>query len=68
MLFHGYLGEKDGIKGSHTPETAHLKAYGYVAYAAIMTYKRGLSKLRKLNPRANVGYLVDYDFTNIYRI
>jgi hypothetical protein len=67
-LFHGYLGERDGIEGSHTPETAHLKAYGCVAYAAITTYKRGLSKLRKLDPRADVGYLVGYDSTNIYRI
>jgi hypothetical protein len=67
-LFHGYLGKRDGIKGSHTPETAHLKAYGCVAYAAITIYKRGLSKLRKLDPRADVGYLVGYDFTNIYRI
>jgi hypothetical protein len=67
-LFHGYLGEKDGIKGSHTPETAHLKAYGCVAYAATTTYKRGLSKLRKLDPRADVGYLVGYDSTNIYRV
>jgi hypothetical protein len=67
-LFHGYLGERDGIKGSYTPETAHLKAYGCVAYAATTTYKRGLSKLRKLDPRADVGYLVGYDSTNIYRV
>jgi hypothetical protein len=40
-LFHGYLGERNGIEGSHTPETAHLKAYGCVAYAATSTYKRG---------------------------
>jgi hypothetical protein len=67
-LFHGYLGERDGIEGSHTLETAHLKAYGCVAYAAITTYKRGLFKLRKLDPRADMGYLVGYDSTNIYRI
>jgi hypothetical protein len=67
-LFHGYLGKRNGIKGSHTPETAHLKAYGCLAYAATTIYKRGLFKLRKLDPRADVGYLVGYDFTNIYRV
>jgi hypothetical protein len=67
-LFYGYFEERNGIKGLHTPETAHLKAYECLAYAAITIYKRGLSKLRKLDPRADVGYLVGYNFTNIYRI
>jgi hypothetical protein len=67
-LFHGYLGERDGIEGLYTPETAHLKAYEYVAYAATTIYKRGLSKLRKLDPRADVGYLMGYNSTNIYRV
>jgi hypothetical protein len=60
--------KRDGIKGSYAPETAHLKAYGCVAYAAITTYKRGLFKLRKLDPRADMGYFMGYDFTNIYRV
>jgi hypothetical protein len=67
-LFHGYLGERNGIEGLYTPETAHLKAYGCLAYAATTTYKKGLSKLRKLDPRADMGYLMGYNFTNIYRI
>jgi hypothetical protein len=67
-LFHGYLGERNGIKGSHTPETAHLKAYGCVAYAATTTYKKDLFKLRKLDLKADVGYLMGYNFTNIYKI
>jgi hypothetical protein len=62
------LEKKNGIKGSHTPETAHLKAYGCIAYAATTTYKRGLFKLRKLDLRADMDYLIGYNSTNIYRI
>jgi hypothetical protein len=69
-LFHTYIAEKNGIKGHVTPETAHLKAYGCVAYAASISYIKTprANRLRKLDPRSNVGYLVGYNFTNIYKI
>jgi hypothetical protein len=67
-LFHGYFGERNGIEGSNTSETAHLKAYGCLAYTTTTIYKKGLFKLRKLDLRADMGYLVGYNFTNIYKI
>jgi hypothetical protein len=69
-LFHTYVAERDGIEGHVTPETAHLKAYGCVAYAASTSYTKTprANRLRKLDPRSDVGYLVGYDSTNIYRV
>jgi hypothetical protein len=67
-LFQRYIAKRDGIKGPITPEIAHLKAYGCTAYAATAIYKQKKARLRKLDPWADIGYLVGYDSTNIYRV
>ena len=50
------------------PQLAHLKAYGYRAYAMTKDAKLKRKRLMKLDPRAHIRYLVGYDSTNIYRI
>jgi len=50
------------------PQLAHLKAYGCRAYAMTSNAQLKKERLRKLDPRAHIGYLVGYDSTNIYRI
>jgi hypothetical protein len=42
--------------------------YGCKAYAMTTDAKLKNKRLQKLNPRANIGYLVGYDSTNIFRI
>lgn len=46
------------------PDCSHMRVAGCKAY----TLKKDLPKLNKLNPRATIGYLVEYDSSNIYRI
>jgi hypothetical protein len=46
------------------PSIAHLKVYGCRAYPLIQEIPRK----QKLNPRAQIGYLVGYESTNIFRI
>jgi hypothetical protein len=69
-LFHTYIAERNETKGHITLESAHFKAYGCIAYAAFISYIKTprANRLRKLDPRSDVGYLAGYDFTNIYRI
>jgi hypothetical protein len=69
-LFRTYIIEKDGIKGHVTSEIAYFKAYGCIAYAASISYIKTsrANRLRKLDPRFNMGYLVGYNFTNTYKI
>jgi transposase InsO family protein len=50
------------------PQLAHLKAFGCRAYAMTPEAQLKKNRLRKLDPRAHIGYLVGYDSTNIYRI
>ena len=50
------------------PQLAHIKAYGCRAYAMTKSAQLKENKLRKLDSRAHVGYLVGYDSTNIFRI
>src|SRR5579871_4060501 len=62
-VFHTYL------TGKRTkPQLAHLKAYGCRAYAMTENAQLKKDRLKKLDPRAEIGYLVGYDSTNIYRI
>ena len=42
----------------------HLRIFGYNAYAL----KHNIPQTHKTEPRAYVGHLVGYDFTNIFRI
>ena len=50
------------------PQLSHLRAYGCRAYAMTADAQLKKNRLRKLDPRAHIGYLVGYDSTNIYRI
>lgn len=50
------------------PYLSHLKAYGCRAYAMTSRAQLKRKKLRKLDPRAHIGYLVGYDSTNIFRV
>jgi hypothetical protein len=61
--FHTYISRK-----RKRPPLVHLKAYGCRAYALTTEAKHKKNRLMKLDPRAQVGYLVGYDSTNIYRI
>jgi hypothetical protein len=63
-----YVNTRDHVTGPTKPQIAHLKADGCVAYAATADYKLKNNKLRKLDPRADIGYLVGYESTNIYRV
>ena len=53
-------------KPNPQPTVVHLEIYGARAYPLIP--KEKIPKLRKLLPRAEIGYLVGYDSTNIFRI
>ena len=59
----GYL--QDHIK----PDITFLKAYGCKAYPlTVQALNNTQKKDLKTSPHAEVGYLVGYDFTNIFRI
>ena len=49
-----------------TPELFYLMVYVYRAYLLIS--KDTIPREQKLAPRAHIGYLVDYNSTNIYHI
>jgi hypothetical protein len=66
--FYSWLTDNQEISGRTKPQLAHLKAYGCKAYAMTTDAKLKNKRLQKLNPRANIGYLVGYDSTNIFRI
>ena len=46
------------------PMGAHIIPYGSKAFA----FNKNIPKLRRLDPRAHIGYLVGWDSTNIFRI
>ena len=46
------------------PSIAYLHPFGCRAYPLIYN----ISRLQKMSPRAQIGYLIGYDSTNIYRI
>jgi hypothetical protein len=67
--FYTYLSQQEGTGNTvRKPQLAHLKAYGCRAYAITKDAQLKRKRLLKLNPQAHIGYLVSYDFTNIYRI
>jgi hypothetical protein len=45
------------------PDLSHLHVFGCRSYPHI----KNIPRKQKLEPRAHLGYLVDYDSTNIYR-
>ncbi|QLI71373.1 Retrovirus-related Pol polyprotein from transposon TNT 1-94 [Metarhizium brunneum] len=51
------------------PDITHLKAYGCRAYPLTREALQGKQKKSlKIHPHAEIGYLVGYDSTNIFRI
>jgi hypothetical protein len=68
--FHEVVMTAEGVTGPRKPILHHLKAYGCRCYALIKSSKDPdrIQKLKKLQPRAHIGYLIGYESTNIYRI
>lgn len=68
--FHTYVWNKEGVVGPRKPLLRHLRAYGCKCFVLIKS--RGdpnyRNKLRKLNSKAHIGFLVGYESTNIYRV
>ena len=57
------------VEGSiRKPKLAHLRAFGCRAYAMTENAQNKKKRKWKLNPRAYIGYLVEYDSMNIFRI
>ncbi|KID91318.1 reverse transcriptase family protein, partial [Metarhizium majus ARSEF 297] len=51
------------------PDITHLKAYGCRAYPLTREALQGKQKKNlKIHPHAEIGYLVGYDSTNIFRV
>ena len=67
--FHTHIAHRDGVVvEDRKPQQAHLKVYGCKAFVMTRDAMTKKNRLKRLNPRAWVGYLVGYDSTNIYRI
>lgn len=68
--FHDFVMSAEGVTGPRKPILHHLKVYGCRCYVLIKS--KGdpdyPGKLRKLQPKAHIGYLVGYESTNIYRV
>ena len=50
------------------PDLGHLRVFGCKAYAMTKQAQLKTERLKRLNPRAWVGYLLGYSSTNVYRI
>lgn len=50
------------------PKQAHLRAYGCKVFVMTTDAMRKSDRLRRLKPKAWIGYLVGYNSTNVYRI
>ncbi|KJZ77348.1 hypothetical protein HIM_03072 [Hirsutella minnesotensis 3608] len=50
------------------PGQEHLRAYGCKVFALTPDAREKRQRLKKLDPRAWIGYLVGYTSTNIYRV
>jgi hypothetical protein len=67
--FYTYLGQQEGTGNTaRKPQLAHLKAYGYRAYAMTKNAQLKRKQLLKLDSQAHISYLVGYDSMNIYKI
>ena len=53
---------------SRKPEIAHLRVYGYKAYAMTVSTLKKEQRLKRFNPKAWIGFLVGYASSNTYRI
>ena len=50
------------------PDQTHLRVYGCKAYAMTSTAQLKRQRLRRMDPKAWIGYLIGYKSSNIYRI
>lgn len=50
------------------PDLAHLRVFGYKAYVMTPSAQKKEKRLKRLQPRAWIGYLLGYDSTNVYRV
>ena len=69
-LFHTYVFDKEEVSGPRKPQLHHLRAYGCKAYVLIKSKgdPQYRYKLRELDPKAHIGFLVGYESTNTYRV
>jgi Reverse transcriptase (RNA-dependent DNA polymerase)/GAG-pre-integrase domain len=67
-VFYTHVAKLSGLNETRKPQLAHLRAYGCRAYAMTKDAQLKQNRLRKLDPRAHIGYLVGYNSTNIFRI
>jgi hypothetical protein len=67
--FYAYLSQRDGFPArDHRPKQAHLRVFGCKAFVMTTNAKVKKDRLKRLEPRAWIGFLVGYNSTNIYRI
>ncbi|RYP07632.1 hypothetical protein DL766_010211 [Monosporascus sp. MC13-8B] len=71
QVFNEWLARRDripipeeGLKAS----VANIVLFGSEAYALTEAARRGADRLKKMDPRAYIGYLVGYVASNIYRV
>ena len=57
-----------GIQQDYKPSLAHLKVYDCLAYAMTSDAQLKHHRKQRMQPRVNIGWLVGYTSTNIYRI
>ena len=60
--------QSQGIQQEYKPSLDHLKVYGCLAYTMTADAQLKRHRLQRLEPRVNIGWLVGYTSTNIYRI
>ncbi len=70
QAFHSYLFDKKEVSGPRKSLLHHLRVFGCKSYALIKSKKnlRYRQKRSKLDAISHIGFLVDYESTNIYRI
>ena len=67
--FHTFVAHRDSsVIEDRKPNQAHLRAYGYKAFALTSDTLKKSNRLQRLNPKAWIRYLIGYSSTNIYRI
>jgi hypothetical protein len=67
-LWRLYMCNTQGIQQHYKPLVSHLKVYGCLAYAMTSDAQLKRQRLKRLRSRVNIGWLVGYNSTNIYRI
>ncbi len=68
-LFHTYVAFQNGIDiQPRKPQNGHLRVFGCKAFVPTTDALLKRNRMRKLDPRNWIGYLVGYNSTNIYRI